>query len=79
MTDQPKPQLFYKSCFELEYQNMVSILSFDSRSIAYLLGDEFEEYFSDEFPLFYKNKVQRKPNSRKYNYRTAIDTALKVN
>ena len=37
VNDQPNPAVFYKSCLELDGANMVSILSFDSRSMSYLL------------------------------------------
>lgn len=67
---------------------MASILSFDSGSMSYLLDDQFDEYFSDEFPIFYKNKIQKGKNvpfdeiesyhiSNKYFYRSAIDNALR--
>ena len=60
--DQPNPQIFFKSCFELDFANLLSILSFDSRSMEYLLDEEHEEYFSDpQFPLFYRNKIQKGP------------------
>lgn len=57
VNDQPKPSLFYKTFLELDGTNMASILSFDSRSMEYLLHQDFEEYFSHEFPIFYKNKI----------------------
>jgi len=41
VSEQPNPGVFYKSCLELDMANMVSILSFDSRSMAYLLSDGF--------------------------------------
>ena len=41
VNDQPKPSVFYKSFLELDGSNMVSILSFDSRSMSYLLDDCF--------------------------------------
>ena len=40
--NQPNPQVFYKSFLEFDGSNMVSILSFDGRSMKYLLGDEFQ-------------------------------------
>ena len=57
VTDQPDPEVFYKSFLELDASNMVSILSFDSRSMEYLLKDDFSKHFSKDFPLFYKNKI----------------------
>ena len=42
---QPDPQVFYKSFLEFDGSNMASILSFDSRSINYLLSDDFSHLF----------------------------------
>ena len=36
---QYKPEVFYKSFLELDGTNMASILSFDSRSMKYILDD----------------------------------------
>ena len=36
---QPTPAVFFKSLFEFNGTNMVSILTFDSKSIKFLLGD----------------------------------------
>ena len=56
---------------------MASILSFDSRTIKELLDEEKNsEYFQEEFPLFYKNKIQKANNPNKYYFRTAIDNAF---
>ena len=55
--DQPTPKLFYKSFLEFDGSNMVSILSFDSRSMEYMLQDEFKEHFSIESPIFYRTKT----------------------
>ena len=75
--------VFYKSFLELNGTNMTSILSFDSRSMSYLLGDEFSSYFSKEYPLIYRNKIQKgkakKNQECKFFYRSAIDSALKCN
>ena len=71
--------MFFKSFLELDGANMVSILSFDSRSMKCLLDDINQEYFSSEFPLFYKNKIQKSNNAAKYFYRSAIDSALRNN
>ena len=54
---QALPLVFYKSFLELNGSNMVSILSFDSRSLSFLLSDDFQEYFRDDYPMFYKNKI----------------------
>ena len=81
--DQPNPMVFYKSFLEFDGSNMVSILSFDGRSMNYLLSDDFSHDFSKEFPIFYKNKIQKGSgkNNRdvKYFYRSAIDSALRNN
>ena len=76
---QPRPFVFYKSFLELDGTNMASILSFDSRCMSALLSDEHKEFFSSEFPIFYKNKISKSNNSAKFFYRSAIDTALKNN
>jgi len=49
--------VFYKSFLEFDGANMVSILSFDSRSMSHLLDDKHADFFSDEFPIFYRNKI----------------------
>ena len=58
---------------------MVSILSFDSRSMRQLLSDKYKDMFQDEFPIFYKNKIQKSNNKSKFFYRSAIDSALRNN
>ena len=42
---QPKPAIFYHSLLEFDGANMVSMLSFDSKSIKELLDDKNKEYF----------------------------------
>tara|TARA_B110000285_G_scaffold25825_1_gene24869 strand:+ start:2685 stop:3038 length:354 start_codon:yes stop_codon:yes gene_type:complete len=76
---QPEPMIFYKSLLELDGANMISILSFDSRSMESLLGEQHAEHFSNEFPLIYKTKIVKKNNPHKFFYRSAIDNALKNN
>lgn len=39
VTMQPNPKIFYKSCLDLNGSNMISMLSFDSRTISHLLSD----------------------------------------
>jgi len=53
---QPEPVVFYKSFLELEKQNLVSVLSFDSRSIKTLLSEKHEHLFVSEYPIFYKTR-----------------------
>ena len=45
---------------------MVSILAFDSRTMKYLLSDNFDDYFTSDRPLFYRNKVQKGNRSISY-------------
>ena len=54
---QPNPSVFYKSFLELDGTNLTSILSFDSRSMEYLLDERFNEYFDKSYPIFYTNKI----------------------
>lgn len=54
---------------ELGLKSMIPYLAFDSRSIKQLLHKKNEKYFSEDFPLFYKNEMGR----------SAIDTALNNN
>ena len=82
--------MFFDAFLELDVANMVSILSFDSLTMKYLLSDNFDDYFTEEYPIFYKNKIQKgiavayndpiynKMNNN-YFYRSAIDNALKNN
>ena len=59
---------------------MVSILSFDSRSMRQLLSDDFAEHFSSDYPIFYRNKFNKGTALMpKYYYRNAIDQALRSN
>jgi len=71
--------VFYKSFLEFDCSNMASILSFDSRSMGALLNEKNQEFFSEEFPIFYKNKIPKMSNNGGYYYRTAIDRALRCN
>jgi hypothetical protein len=43
-----------------------------------LLSDENSKYFSAEFPVIYKNKMEKKDGVN-YYYSNAIDTALRNN
>lgn len=71
--------IFLKSFLELDGTNMVSILSFDSNSMRAILDDSNADYFTTEYPLFYKNKMPKTNNKDKYFYRSAIDSALRTN
>ena len=57
---------------------MVSILSFDSRSLTSLLDEKHDALFDPTYPLFYRNKIQKGPVLQdKYFYRNAVDIAVK--
>ena len=54
--------------------------------MRYLLHDRFDDYFTEEVPIFYKNKIAKINSSSvdtivptKYYYQSAIDLALKNN
>jgi len=57
---------------------MVSILAFDSASMAHLLSEDNERYFSEEFPIIYRVKVQKK-GGKSHFFTTPIDYAIKNN
>lgn len=54
--EQPNPTIFFKVFLELGIKSMIPYLAFDSRSIRTLLSEENHEYFSEDFPVFYKNR-----------------------
>jgi hypothetical protein len=56
---QPNPSMLYKCFLELDGSNMTSILSFDSRSMRFLLSENHTEYFNSDFPIFYRNKHKK--------------------
>ena len=67
--DQPTPIIFFKVFFELGVKAMVQYLSFDSRSIKRLLSEENAQYFSADFPVFFKNEQGK----------SGLDVALDLN
>ena len=75
---QPKPTIFYKSYLEFDAANLVSIFVFDSQSTTHLLSDKFKQFFSEKYPLFYKNKYSRGTSGKPF-YRNAIENALRMN
>jgi len=75
---QPCPKFFYKAFLELDLATLVSILAFDSSSIAALLSDANSDHFDSDYPIIYKNKIPKK-HGRDFYYRTAIDNALRNN
>ena len=77
--EQPEPNVFYKSFLELDGTNLLSILSFDSRSMVQLLSQKNAKWFNDKYPLIYKNTIVKKNNRNKFFYRSAIDNAFQNN
>lgn len=80
---QPLPGIFFKSFFELDFSNMVSILSFNSGAMSHLLSDNYKEFAEARivrevyYPLFYKNKIVKGSGDKaKYFYRSAVDIAF---
>ena len=57
---------------------MCSILAFDSGSMAALLDESNKSYFSEQYPIIYKNKIAKRGGENFY-YTNAIDIALKNN
>jgi hypothetical protein len=57
---------------------MASILAFDSGSMVALFSDKNSQYFSEKYPVIYKNKVM-KANGESFYYTNAIDIAMKNN
>jgi hypothetical protein len=48
--------------------------------MEYLLSDDFSAYYYKEYPIFYKNKIQKGSIAKgKSFYRNAIDNALRNN
>jgi hypothetical protein len=76
---QPNPQVFFKSFLEFDISNLVSLLSFDSRSMKHLLKDEFGSYFDPHHPMIYKNKFLQSGKENKYYYRNAIEQSVNNN
>ena len=66
---QPTPHLFFDVFLELRMASLVNHLAPDARSVKMLLSEENHQYFSREFPIFYKQR----------NGRSAIDEALDAN
>ena len=57
---------------------MASILAFDSGTMLALFAEENSPYFSEQYPVIYKNKIIMS-NNENYYYTNAIDIALKNN
>lgn len=73
---QPDPRFFYKTFIELGGANFCSILACDSKSMEYLLHDRNQKYFSERYPIIYKNKLLKR-DGQGYFYTNAIENALK--
>lgn len=66
---QPTPHIFFDVFLELQMSSLINHLASDSKSVKALLDDKNKQYFSSEFPLFYKQR----------DGRSAIDSALDAN
>lgn len=53
---QPDPKIFFKVFLELGIKSMISYIAFDIKSIRNLLHDDNSKYFSEDYPVFYKNE-----------------------
>lgn len=61
---------------------MASILSFDSRSMKFLLEHPFVEQIDKKHPIFYKNKLLKHTKTGtkpRYFYRNSVEAAMKNN
>jgi len=63
---------------EFDGANIISILSFESEALKYLLHERFKKYFDPMYPLFYKNKYRRIGSDNLF-FRNAIDGAIRLN
>ena len=59
---QADPTVFFRSFLEFEKNNLVSILSYDSRSVTKLLSEKNKDYFPTDYPLFYMTRSQHNSN-----------------
>jgi hypothetical protein len=57
---------------------MATLLAFDSSSMDCLLSSKNSEYFDEQYPIIYKNKLKKR-NGKGFYYTNAIDVALKNN
>ena len=71
--------IFFDAFLDLEMRNLVSILAFDSGVMKMILSEKNQEFivgeYGDEYPIFYKNKHEKKKNK----FCNAIDVALENN
>ncbi len=54
---QPNPKLFYKTFLELNVSNITTMMSFDGKSMEYLLSSEHQQLFDPKFPIIYMTKL----------------------
>jgi len=77
---QADTNVFFSSFLELEKSNLISVLSFDSKSIRALLAHDSGPQFSSEYPLFYQTRYDSldyiMPGVNACCKRSAIDIAL---
>lgn len=61
---------------------MANVLSFDSRSMKFILEHEYVDQIDKKHPIFYKNKLIKPDSSEskpKYFFRNAVEAAMKNN
>lgn len=75
---QPNPQFFFKAFLEFDLANFCSMLAFNSRAMGILLSEDNSKYFTEEFPVIYKNKMEKRDGSGHF-FSNAIETGLKNN
>lgn len=55
--------MFFKPFLELELSNLITLLSFDNKSIKALLSSDQLDKFDHKYPIFYKIKPTKNKDS----------------
>ena len=79
ITQLPDATIFFKSYLELDLANLITILSFDGRSIKALLTDSNVEKLDKRFTVFYKIFQWGEISKKEIEILTAVDIALNNN
>lgn len=75
---QNNQSIFFKAFLEFDFSNIVSLLSFDSKSMNTLLGS-VDDTYDKTFPILYKNKIPKLTKPGKFSIKSPIQTALDNN
>jgi hypothetical protein len=75
----PDATIFFKSYLELDLANLITILSFDGRSIKALLTQNNIEKLDTNYTVFYKIFQCGDLGTRDIEVLTAVDIAMKNN